>query len=96
VAIERDPGQLKIGLSTGMWGTGGNDDREVAERVRTVGEPLDGSRGTRQPVDLRLGGLSPRGSTAHIAARIERARPEWSGAIRPVHVGTDNSGGTRN
>jgi hypothetical protein len=123
-------------------GAGGNDDREVTERVRTVGELLDGlgdlveeldnrsicawaalwpaprrlpfldagerdwfaghfsARRTRPgPAayrDAALQQFSPRGSTAHIAAQIERACPEWSGAILPVYVGTESSGGTRN
>jgi len=40
--IERDPGQLKIGLSTGAWGRATATNSEVAERVRTVAKLLDG------------------------------------------------------
>jgi amidase len=41
-AIERDPGRLTIGLSTGMWGRATPTDPEVAERVHTVARILDG------------------------------------------------------
>jgi amidase len=41
-AIERDPGRLKIGLSTGMWGRATPIDFEVSERVRAVAKVLDG------------------------------------------------------
>jgi amidase len=41
-AVERDPGPLKIGLSTGRWGRRTATDPEVAERVRTVARLLDG------------------------------------------------------
>jgi amidase len=41
-AIERDPGRLTIGLSTGMWGRATATDPEVAERVRSVAKLLDG------------------------------------------------------
>ena len=40
--VERDPGPLKIGLSTGGWGRRTSTDPEVAERVRTVARLLDG------------------------------------------------------
>jgi amidase len=41
-AVERDPGPLKIGLSTGRWGRATATDPEVAERVLTVARVLDG------------------------------------------------------
>jgi amidase len=41
-AIERDPGRLRIGLSTGMWGRATPTDPEIAERVRAVAKLLDG------------------------------------------------------
>jgi amidase len=41
-AIERDPGRLKIGLSTGMWGRATATDPTVAERLRTVATLLEG------------------------------------------------------
>jgi amidase len=41
-AIERDPEQLKIGLSTGMWGRANPPDPEVAERVGAVAKLLEG------------------------------------------------------
>jgi amidase len=41
-AIERDPGRLTIGLSTGMWGRRTPTDPELAERVRAVATLLDG------------------------------------------------------
>jgi amidase len=41
-AIERDPEQLTIGLSTGMWGRANPIDLEVAERVRAVAKLLEG------------------------------------------------------
>jgi amidase len=41
-AIERDPGRLTIGLSTGKWGRATPTDTEVAERVRTMANLLDG------------------------------------------------------
>ena len=40
--VERDPGPLKIGLSTGGWGRRTSTDPEVAGRVRTVARLLDG------------------------------------------------------
>jgi len=40
--VERNPGRLKIGLSTGNWGRATAADPEVAERVRTVARLLDG------------------------------------------------------
>ena len=40
--VERDPGRLKIGLSTGAWGRPTATDPEVGERVRTVAKLLDG------------------------------------------------------
>src|SRR5205823_5058014 len=40
--IERDPGRLTIGLSTGMWGRQTPTDSEVMERVRAVAKLLDG------------------------------------------------------
>ncbi len=39
-SIARDPGKLRIGLSTGRWGRKTETDREVAERVRAVGQLL--------------------------------------------------------
>jgi amidase len=41
-AIERDPGRLTIGLSTGTWGRATPTDPEVAERVRAVARLLGG------------------------------------------------------
>jgi amidase len=41
-AIERDPGRLTIGLSTGTWGRATPTDPEVAERVTAVAKLLDG------------------------------------------------------
>lgn len=41
-AIAREPGRLKIGLSTGAWGRGGATDPEVAARVREVATLLEG------------------------------------------------------
>jgi Asp-tRNA(Asn)/Glu-tRNA(Gln) amidotransferase A subunit family amidase len=41
-AIERDPGRLTVGLSTGIWGRATRTDPEVAERVRAVAKLLDG------------------------------------------------------
>jgi amidase len=41
-AIAREPGRLKIGLSTGPWGRGGATDPEVADRVRVAATLLDG------------------------------------------------------
>jgi amidase len=41
-AIDRDPGRLTIGLSTGMWGRATPTDPEIAERVRAVAVLLDG------------------------------------------------------
>jgi amidase len=35
-AVERDPGRLTIGLSTGLWGRATPTEPEVAERVRAV------------------------------------------------------------
>jgi amidase len=40
--IERDPGRLTIGLSTGMWGRQTPTDPEIAERVRSVAKLFDG------------------------------------------------------
>ena len=40
--VERDPGRLKIGLSTGARGRPTTTDPEVAERVRSVARLLDG------------------------------------------------------
>ena len=40
-AITRDPGKLKVGLSTGPWGRDGAPDPEVAERVRAVAKQLE-------------------------------------------------------
>jgi amidase len=40
-AIERDPEQLRIGLSTGVWGRANPTDLEVAERVHTVAKLLE-------------------------------------------------------
>ncbi|MCP1845820.1 amidase [Bradyrhizobium sp. USDA 4524] len=37
----REPGKLRIGLSTGRWGRGTDTDSEVSERVRAVGTVLD-------------------------------------------------------
>jgi amidase len=37
----RDPGKLRIGLSTGRWGRETETDREVSERVRVVGKLLE-------------------------------------------------------
>jgi amidase len=37
----RDPGTLRIGLSTGRWGRESETDREVSERVRLVGQALN-------------------------------------------------------
>jgi amidase len=39
--VQRDPPQLRIGLSTGNWGRGAATDAEVAERLRDVGKLLD-------------------------------------------------------
>ncbi len=41
-AIAREPGRLKIGLSTGSWGRGGTTDPEVADRVRVAATLLEG------------------------------------------------------
>jgi len=41
-AIERDPEQLKIGLSTGVWGRANPTDPEIVERVRAVAKRLEG------------------------------------------------------
>jgi amidase len=41
-ALARDPGKLKIGLSTGAWGRGGATDPEVAQRVREVAKLMEG------------------------------------------------------
>ena len=40
-AIAREPGKLKIGLSTGRWGRGTDTDPEVAVRVREVARLLE-------------------------------------------------------
>ena len=39
--VERDPGPLRIGLSTGNWGRATATDPEVAERVRSVANLLE-------------------------------------------------------
>jgi amidase len=41
-AIERDPGRLAIGVSTGTWGRATPSDPEVKERVRAVAMLLEG------------------------------------------------------
>jgi len=41
-AIAREPGRLKIGLSTGPWGRGGATDAEIADRVRVAATLLGG------------------------------------------------------
>jgi amidase len=41
-AIERDPGRLTIGLSTGIWGRATLTDPRVTERVRAVAKMLGG------------------------------------------------------
>ena len=41
-AVERDPGPLRIGLSTGNWGRVTAPDPEIAERVHAVAKLLDG------------------------------------------------------
>ena len=41
-AIERDPEQLRIGLSTGVWGRANPPDPEIAERVGAVAKLLEG------------------------------------------------------
>jgi amidase len=40
-AVERDPGPLRIGLSTGKWGRATAPDPEVVDRVQTVAKLLD-------------------------------------------------------
>ncbi len=40
-AIGREPGKLRIGISTGMWGRGVATDPVVAERVRQVGRAME-------------------------------------------------------
>jgi amidase len=37
----RDPGKLRVGLSTGRWGRETDTDHEVSERVRVVGKLLE-------------------------------------------------------
>ena len=58
-AIAREPGKLKIGLSTARWGRGTDTDPEVAARVREVGAAAGiarpRGRGTERRCDLRLG-----------------------------------------
>ena len=39
--VERDPGPLRIGLSTGNWGRATATDPEVVERVRAIAKLLD-------------------------------------------------------
>jgi len=41
VSAARDPGKVKVGLSTGRWGRESETDREVSERVRAVGKLLE-------------------------------------------------------
>jgi amidase len=41
-AIDRDPEQLRIGLSTGVWGRANPPDPEIAERVGAVAKLLEG------------------------------------------------------
>ena len=40
-SVGRDPGKLKVGLSTGRWGRQSETDPEVSERVRVVGKLLE-------------------------------------------------------
>jgi len=40
-ALQRDPGRLRIGLSTGMWGRAVATDPVVAERIRAVGRAME-------------------------------------------------------
>ena len=40
-SVTRDPGKLRIGLSTGRWGRQTETDPEVSERVRVVGKLLE-------------------------------------------------------
>lgn len=40
-SLARDPGKLRVGLSTGRWGRETETDREVAERVRVVARLLE-------------------------------------------------------
>ena len=40
-AVTRDPGKLRIGLSTGRWGRQTETDPEVADRVRVVAKVLE-------------------------------------------------------
>ena len=40
-AIAREPGKLKVGLSTARWGRGTDTDHEVAARVREVARLLE-------------------------------------------------------
>jgi len=40
-AITRDPGKIKVGLSTGRWGRESATDSEVADRVRGVAQVLE-------------------------------------------------------
>ena len=51
--VERDPGRLKIGLSTGNWGRATAPDPEVAERVRTVARLLDSMGHVVEELDNR-------------------------------------------
>ena len=52
-AIERDPPRLRIGLTTGNWGRGPATDREVAKRVREVGQLLESLGHHLEEVDDR-------------------------------------------
>jgi amidase len=40
-AVDHNPEQLRIGLSTGMWGRANPTDPEIAERVRVVTKLLE-------------------------------------------------------
>jgi amidase len=50
-AIARDPGRLRIGLSTGMWGRKTPVDPQVAARVREVAKLLEGLGHTVEELD---------------------------------------------
>ena len=41
-AIRREPGQLRVGLTTGHWGRAPDPDREVVVRVQEVAKVLEG------------------------------------------------------
>jgi amidase len=41
-AVEREPGHLTIGLSTGMWGRATPPDPEITEQIRAVARLLEG------------------------------------------------------